>query len=495
MRWILSGLIVTLVGLVSLGTSNACGQTPPQATEPAKPAETPSATDSVKPVEPPKPTGPVTAYVGANVRTGAAPGLLQNATILVADGLILQVGKDLQPPDGARVIDWSGKTVLPGIVDPYYVDTSLRPSNNAAQPPRQINVGGRTIEIPQQGNAESTELVRIADIWNPETDSTRIALRSGITTLHWVTSGYGISLFSPTQFEPRSWQTPWGERLFTAANNNAESLELIRRGLVGQPAASSGSPRPGPPTGGGPRGRRPPRDPANLEPTATSDSTILDTTIGNGLATSDLQEPAATPGTPRPESGAGESSGSVAEPLWVKVRAGEVPLLINASNSATILHVLKLLEPHEKVRVALVANPADVYQVRAALSPTRMTLIVRPRLEKVPNSATRINIAKELSTLSIPFCFSLSTNQADFQQSQDTPLFPVASLVRTGLTADRAVEALTLQPAKLLGVDKWVGSLEANKHADMIVFDQDPLLGVGRLEQVYQQGKLVYENR
>jgi len=63
------------------------------------------------------------------------------------------------------------------------------------------------------------------------------------------------------------------------------------------------------------------------------------------------------------------------------------------------------------------------------------------------------------------------------------------------LDADRAVDALTLQPAKLLGIDKWVGSLEANKHADMLVFDQDPIVGVGRLEKVYLKGKLVYENR
>ncbi|MBL8889650.1 MAG: amidohydrolase family protein [Planctomycetaceae bacterium] len=439
---------------------------------------------------PVQPRGPLTAYVGANVRTGSAAGIVKNATILVADGLIVEIGEGLQPPPGARVIDWAGKTVLPGIIDPYYVDSSLRASGNAASEVRRIEVGGRTIELPQQGAAESTELLRITDVWNPPSDSSRVALRSGITTLHWVTSGYGMSLFSPTQFESRSWHSTWGERLFVAANNNAESLELIRRGLAGQPVAPpSNSERSGPPGGGG-RGRRPPRQDEASIAESVADGFTAETHIE-----ADLQDPNSTPNATAPETQAGEASVSVAEPLWVKVRAGEVPLLINASNSATILHVLKVLEAHEKVRVALVANPADVYQVRSALSPARLTLIVRPRLEKVANSAARVNIAKELGQLSIPFCFSLSTNQADFQQSQDTPLFPVTSLVRTGLDANRAVEALTMQPAKLLGIDKWVGSLEANKFADMIVFDHDPLVSVGSLEQVFLKGKLVYENR
>lgn len=472
---------MALAAFVILGVPNVMGQTPPATTA------TPASNDL------PKPTGPVTAYVGANVRSGAGPGIMKNATILVADGKIWKIGEGLPVPDGARVVDWTGKTVLPGIVDPYYVDTSLRASG-AAAPPQQIVIGGRTINLPQQGSAESPELLRISDVWNPESDSTRVALRSGITTLHWVTSGYGMSLFSPTQFEARSWHAEWGERLFAAANNSAESLEVIRRGLAGQPAAAASGPAQSGAPGGAGRGRRPPRDASDTSSSATasSNSTFEST---NAVDEFDLQDPAPAPAAPGQASPAADSSGSVAEPLWVKVRAGELPLLVNTSNSAGILHLLKLMEPHEKVRVALVANAADIYQVRSALPAARVNLILRPRLEKVANSATRVNIARELSGLSIPFCFSLSTNQADFQQSQDTPLFPVASLVRTGLDADRAVDAMTLQPAKLLGIDKWVGSLEANKHADMLVFDHDPLTDVGRLEQVYLKGKLVYENR
>ena len=49
--------------------------------------------------------------------TGAAPG--QNVMILIQDGRITAVGRDVQVPRGTRVIDLSEMTVLPGFVDAH----------------------------------------------------------------------------------------------------------------------------------------------------------------------------------------------------------------------------------------------------------------------------------------------------------------------------------------------------------------------------------------
>ncbi|MEZ4417375.1 MAG: amidohydrolase family protein [Gemmatimonadota bacterium] len=58
------------------------------------------------------------ALVGARVVT--APGqVLDNATIVIRDGLIQQVGRNLQAPAGARVWDLSGLTVYPGFIDAH----------------------------------------------------------------------------------------------------------------------------------------------------------------------------------------------------------------------------------------------------------------------------------------------------------------------------------------------------------------------------------------
>ncbi len=56
------------------------------------------------------------ALVGARVVT--APGqVLNNATIIIRDGLITQVGTNVQPPAGARIWQLEGQTVYPGFID------------------------------------------------------------------------------------------------------------------------------------------------------------------------------------------------------------------------------------------------------------------------------------------------------------------------------------------------------------------------------------------
>lgn len=486
-RWLVSGLsgMAACVGLSWVGLS--CVGLSCVGSVLAGGLQEPATAPTTTAVDPPPPTGPVTAYVGATVRTGGPAGTLENATLLVADGRIWQVGVDVSVPSDARVVDWSGKTVLPGIVDPYYVDSSLRPGSGGGGR-RQINVGGRTIEIPGDDSAaESGELLRVRDLWNPNPDRTGVALRSGVTTLHWVTSGYGLSLFSAAELTReggvvKGVEEAWGERVFTAVSPNPASLEILRRGITGQ-ASRGGAPAGAAPTGGGPgRGRRPPRT-DDLARVAADEYWVDEFQQEGGEATA------------REGGTGGGGASSPADGLWEKVRAGELPVMVNANSAAAILHVLKIVKPAEKAQVLLVANSADLFQVRDALVGSRLHVIVRPRLEKVPNSAVRFNVARELSQRSIPFSFSISTNQADFQESQDTPLFPVATLVKTGLSTDLAVQALTLQPAKALGIDKWVGSVEAGKQANLLVFDRDPLTDVGRLEQVHVGGKLVYENR
>jgi len=60
-----------------------------------------------------------------------AQGIDAEMDVLVADGVISEIGKELVPPEGAHVIDASGKIVAPGLVDMH---VHLRePGNEAAE--------------------------------------------------------------------------------------------------------------------------------------------------------------------------------------------------------------------------------------------------------------------------------------------------------------------------------------------------------------------------
>src|SRR5690606_16205335 len=54
----------------------------------------------------------------ATIMTAAGPEL-SGASLLIQDGKIVAVGRDLAPPAGARVVDGTGKFVTPGLIDTH----------------------------------------------------------------------------------------------------------------------------------------------------------------------------------------------------------------------------------------------------------------------------------------------------------------------------------------------------------------------------------------
>jgi imidazolonepropionase-like amidohydrolase len=83
----------------------------------------------------------------------------------------------------------------------------------------------------------------------------------------------------------------------------------------------------------------------------------------------------------------------------------------------------------------------------------------------------------------------------------DAPVNPIDSLrdlvviaIREGLPQDRALETITINPAKILGVDDRIGSLEPGKDADFLIFDGEPWDSRNRVRATYIDGELVYED-
>lgn len=68
-----------------------------------------------------------------------------------------------------------------------------------------------------------------------------------------------------------------------------------------------------------------------------------------------------------------------------------------------------------------------------------------------------------------------------------------AKLVRHGMSEADALESITLDPARLLGVDARVGSIEVGKDADLALFDRHPLDGYTRVQKTWVDGALVYD--
>lgn len=78
-------------------------------------------------------------------------------------------------------------------------------------------------------------------------------------------------------------------------------------------------------------------------------------------------------------------------------------------------------------------------------------------------------------------------------QDLNTPHIDAAFAVRGGLENRKALRTITLDAAKLLGVDSRIGSLEAGKDADVLILQGDPLHYATFVTTAIVNGKVVYE--
>ena len=72
-------------------------------------------------------------------------------------------------------------------------------------------------------------------------------------------------------------------------------------------------------------------------------------------------------------------------------------------------------------------------------------------------------------------------------------MFQLIELVRHGADADDVLRGVTSIPAKMLGLENDIGTIEKGKRANLLLFSGDPLDPTSRLVQVFYQGAPIEE--
>jgi len=389
-------------------------------------------------------TGQSIAYTDATIETLGEPGRIDRGTVLIRDGNIEAVGDDIQIPRDAQRISLEGATILPGFIDPYYVFKSTKGGEGS----RTVTFRGRTFTIPSN-NFSAGSFYKVGAYFYPYETNFLPALRSGITTANLVTDGRGLSALAQLTPVPDAEMLIDDESLlFAQVTNQTDALDVIRKQLSPQ----SGSRGKG---GSSPAQRR-----------------------SGGSAASRNQ-----------------NKSDETDKLWKDVRDGKSKLIVNANNAATISHVLKMLEETPQAEIALVASGPNLFLAIDELKAyrDRVTVILQPGIDTVPNTREQVNVSKLLADAGVPLAYSLSLSRAQMNASLDAPLFPIAMMVKSGLSRELAFKALVTEPARILGVEATHGSLEPGKVADLLVFSGDPLATDTKLEQVISGGRVIHD--
>jgi len=112
------------------------------------------------------PNDPTFAIRGARVFDGER--MLAPTTVLVRDGLIVAVGDDAVVPEGIEVIDGSGKTLLPGLIDAHVHawGTAQRDALRFGVTTGLDMMGDRTRSAALRNQRESLAATDQADLWS-----------------------------------------------------------------------------------------------------------------------------------------------------------------------------------------------------------------------------------------------------------------------------------------------------------------------------------------
>src|SRR5262245_26384387 len=116
-----------------------------------------------------KKNDPPVAFRGATIHTAAGPKI-EAGVLIIHQGKIVAVGDaDTPVPKDAKVIDVSGKTIIPGLVDTHsHVGLFGRPNVPA-------------LMDGSEGSGPVQPGVRALDSINPDDPSVRMALAGGVT--------------------------------------------------------------------------------------------------------------------------------------------------------------------------------------------------------------------------------------------------------------------------------------------------------------------------
>ena len=172
---------------------------------------------------------------------------------------------------------------------------------------------------------------------------------------------------------------------------------------------------------------------------------------------------------------------------------GSKNLYVHADYYTEIIDAIDLLKKKKIKKIVLVGGE-EVLMAKNIIKNNNINVILN-RVHRLPSKAGSsiyepYTQAKLLHENEILFCFSYEGDM-EVMGSRNLP-FTAGTSVAYGLDYNIAIKSLTLNAAKILGIDNRLGSLEAGKEATFFISDGDALdIMSNNLFLAYIRGKTI----
>jgi imidazolonepropionase-like amidohydrolase len=376
-------------------------------------------------------------------------GTLTNADVLIRNGKIAAIGPNLKADSAAKVIDATGKFVLPGIVDCH---------------------SHSMLDTINEGTLSVTSMAHTRDVLNPNDIDLYRALAGGVTSLNLL-HGSANAIGGLNTVVKIKYGRPLEEFIFPGA------MPGIKFALGENPKRSNSTPQPG-------QTRRYPATRMGVEETIreaftrardykkTWDEYRADVSRGKKnlvVPRRDLQlEP-------------------LVEVLEGKryvhshcYRADEILMLINLANDfgfkiKTFQHTLEGYK---------VAKEIAQHGAGASIFADNWAYKIEA-YDSIPYNAAIMTRAGVV----------VSMNSDSDERARRLNIEAAKAMRYGDLTEEEALKLVTWNPAVQLGIQQRVGSLEVGKDADLAIWNGHPLSVYARVETTFVDGEIFFDRQ
>ena len=367
---------------------------------------------------------------------------IENGTVLLTDGKIAAVeGPEFNVPPGTETVDASGKWVLPGFIDAH---THLGVHEEA-----EGWAGNDTNERTGPVMAH----VRVIDAINPAEQGFRDAIVGGVLTVN----------VNPGSANPIGGQTAaircWGRTVD----------DMVLRQPAGLKSALGENPK-------RVYGERKETPATRLGTAAVIRAALVD--AANYLAKQDDSS---------------EQADTAARDLKLealgRVLRKEIPWRQHCHRADDIATAMRIAS--EFGYKLVIDHGTEAYLIADKIAAAGIPVVIGPLL----TSRSKV----ELRNRSLANPGRLAEAGVEISITTDHPVVPIHFLihqatlaVKEGLDPVTALRAVTIHPARVIGVDDRLGSLTVGKDADVVIWSGDPLDVMSRAEVAYSAGREIY---